>query len=753
MAASTLIGTPMPRVDSPQKVRGQTRYTADLNLVGMLYARLTTATQAHARIKSIDVEAARQVPGVVAIVTGRDLMPEGPEPAVRSHAMLARDKVIYYGQPVVAVVAESEAAAEEAAALVQVDYEPLGVAIDPLKAMQSDAPVIRPKDQEEESGEAGMHGLSAAGESLDVQSLSDNVVNTVHLTRGDVEQGFAEADLIVERTYTTSFVHQGYLEPHATVAVPEPTGGLTVYTATQGQFYARTVTAATLGLEQNEVTVVPMEVGGGFGGKTVLLEPLTGALALRTNRPVKLVLSRMEEFLLATPAPGSIIEVKCGAKKDGTLTAVKAKAIFDTGAYPGAGATGPLLMIGGNYRWQNFELEGYEVVTNKPGVGAYRAPGAPQGTYALEQSIDELARGLGWDPLEFRLHNASREGDPQANGTPWPPQGMKAILETIREHPVWRDRGSSPNEGVGVAVGGWGGGVEPCAANVRLNTDGSLAVSLGSVDITGTNTTMGMIAAEVFGVSVNRVKIITNNTDTAPYSGMSGGSKVTYTMGLAVQAAAESARQQVLAIAAAELEAAPEDLIMEDGRVYVKGAPDRTIEITSIAQKSMTFGGKYEPVYGNGKSAITTRSPGFDGQIARVRVDPDTGQVEVLQLVAVQDVGRALNPALVIGQIMGGATQGVGWALHEGMVYDDGGQPLNPSLLDYSLPASHQTPPLDVRLVEEPSVAGPFGAKGVGEPPVIPTAAAIANAIADATAHRVTDLPMTPEKVRAALAK
>lgn len=752
MSATTFIGQSIPRVESPQKVRGQTRYTADLQLPGMLHARLTTAIQAHARITGIETEAALAVPGVVAVVTGQNLLPDGPEPSERARAMLARDKVIYYGQPVAAVVAETEDAAVEAASLVQVHYEPLGVVVDPEAAMQADAPVIRPKAVEGEWAEAQMHATVSGGDEVDLERLSDNVTSAVAFHRGDVEQGFAEADAVIERTFRTPFVHQGYIEPHATIAVPDPLGNLVIYTATQGQFYARGVTADTLGLEQNQVTIVPMEVGGGFGGKTVLLEPLTGALALRTGRPVKLVLSRMEEFLLTTPAPGTVIDLKLGAKKDGTITAIKARAIFDSGVYPGAPASVALMMMGGYYRCANLDLEGFEVLTNKPGVGAYRAPGAPQATFAIEQVVDEAARALGWDPLEFRLHNASEPGDMQPNDDPWPEIGLKQALEALRDHPLWKNRKPGENEGYGVAIGGWPGGVEPCAANVRLNTDGTLSVSLGSTDLTGTNTAMAMITAEVFGVPVEQVKIVTGNTDGAPYAGMAGGSKITYTVGLAVKAAAESAREQVLNIAASELEAAPEDLEMVDGHVQVKGMPDRSIPITKIAQLSMTFGGKYEPVYGNGKSAVTARAPGFSAQAAHVRVDPATGKVEVLEMAVTQDVGRALNPALVEGQVMGGVAQGIGWALHEGLVYDDNGIPLNPSFLDYSLPGSSQVPPIDVRLVEVPASSGPFGAKGVGEPPVIPTAAAIANAIADATGARVTELPMTAERVRAALA-
>lgn len=753
MAATTTIGQAIPRIDSPQKVRGQTRFTADLNLPAMLHARLTTSYQAHARIKSVDTSAAKAVPGVIDVLTGKDLMPGGPEPSERARAMLARDKVIYYGQPVAVVLADSEDAAMEAASLVQVEYEPLGVNVDPVEAMKRGAPPVRETGQGGGSAEAQAHATVSGGVELDTSDLGPNVTNALAFKRGDVAKGFAEADIVIEHTYITSFVHQGYIEPHATTAVPDPLGNLTIYTATQGQFYTRNLTADTLGLPQNQVTVIPMEVGGGFGGKTVLLEPLAGTLALRTKRPVKIVLTRMEEFVLATPAPGTVMTVKTGAKKNGEITAIQAKVIFDSGCYSGTPVNIALMAIGGYYRCANLDLVGYEVLTNKPGVGAYRAPGAPQGTFAIDQQMDEMAEALGWDPLEFRLHSCSVEGDPQPNETPWPPIGLKKVLETMREQPMWRERGKEPNVGIGVAVGGWPGGIEPCASNLRVNTDGTLSLALGSVDISGTNTVMAMIAAEVFDLPVDKVKIVTGNTDSAPYTGMSGGSKITYTLGPAVRGAAEDAKHQVLAIAATELEVSPEDLIMRNGQVEVKGSPDKKMSIGDVAALSMTFGGKYEPVYGHGKSAVQDRAPGFSAQMVKLHVDPDSGEVEPRKMIVAQDVGTALNPALVTGQIMGGATQGVGWALHEGLVYDTNGQPLNPSLMDYSLPQAEQVPEIEVNLIELASKAGPYGAKGVGEPPVIPTAAAVANAVANATGARVSTLPITAQRIQEAMAK
>ena len=748
---TTVLGKPLKRRDAEPKLRGDARYTDDFRIPGLLHARLVTSPYAHARILRIDCDAARRTPGVVAVFTGHDLLPEGPEPAERARHLLARDKVIYAGQPVAIVVAESPYVAADAAALVEVEYDELPAFVDPLAAMTPEAPVIRPKELEGEWAEAGMHATVSGGEELDVRRLPANVTNAVRFQRGDVMQGFASADVVIERTYRTPFVHQAYLEPHASVAVPRPDGGVTIYTTTQGQFYCRNVTATTLGLPHEMVTIVPMEVGGGFGGKTVLLEPLVAAVALRLGRPVKLVLTRTEEFLLATPAPAAIFELRAGARRDGTLTALRARVIFDSGAYPGAPVTIALLLLGGTYRWEHLDLLGYEVLTNKPGTGAYRAPGVPQATFALEQLIDELARAIGQDPLELRLRNAARTGDLQPNGVPWPPIGLVDVLERARQHPLWRSRQRRPNEGWGIAIGGWPGGIEPCAANIRLNHDGTFTVTLGAIDITGTHTVLAMIAAEVLEQPVERIRVKLLPTDGAPYAGMSGGSKITYTVGLAVQAAAEDAKRQLLEIAANELEAAPEDLELVDGAIRVRGMPDRQITLREIAHLSMVFGGKYAPVYGTGRSVVRQQSPGFNAQIAHVAVDPDTGEVEVLDLVAIQDVGRALNPALVEEQVHGGVGQGIGWALHEAMRWSENGQPLNPSFLDYDLPKASQLPPIAVELVEVPSPIGPFGAKGVGEPPVVPTAAAIANAIADAIGVHLSELPITPERVLAAL--
>lgn len=746
----TVVGKAVKRIEGDRKVTGAMRYVDDLSLPGMLSGRLVTSIYAHAEIVSIDASAALQVPGVIAVYTGKDVHPSGPEPDNRTGHMLARDKVIYYGQAVAVVLGVNEAAAAEGAALVEVEYRQLPAVVDPLEAMKPDAPVIRKKANAGVWADGADHGAVVAGDDIDISRLPDNITNAVRFTRGDIEAGFAEADAIVERTYTTHWVHQSYIETHGSLAAPDALGNLTIYTTTQGQFGARNGTAGVLGIPQNKIKLVGMEVGGGFGGKGIMLEPLAGWCALRHNAPVKIIMTRSEELSMGNPAPGSVIDIKIGAKADGTITAIQSRMVFDSGCYPGTPVGIAAMMAGGYYKTPNLSLLGYEVLTNKPGNGAYRAPGAPQATFAIEQAVDELAGKLGIDPVDFRLHNCSVEGDPQPTGAPWPRIGLKEILETIKEHPLWKNR-HEHGKAVGVAIGGWPGGVEPCAANIRVNTDGSMLLTLGSTDITGTNTVMAMIAAEVFGMPLEKVKVQTGDTDTAPYAGFSGGSKVTYTVGPAVQRAAEDARQQVMAIAASELEASPDDLEIVDGVCRVKGAPDREISIAAIAQKSMTFGGKYEPVYGIGKSAVTDRAPGFSGQIAAVSVDEDTGQVKIEQYVTVQDVGRQLNPAMVEGQVIGGTAQAIGWGLWESMHYADDGQLITSTLMDYNVPKSEQIPPIETVILEIPAPAGPFGAKGIGEPPIIPGAAAIANAVAAATGKRVTAMPLTAERVSNAL--
>jgi CO/xanthine dehydrogenase Mo-binding subunit len=467
-------------------------------------------------------------------------------------------------------------------------------------------------------------------------------------------------------------------------------------------------------------------------------------------------MSRKEDMLAATPAPQAVVQLKMGMKADGTLTALQARVVFDAGAFPGAPVLPGCLLIGGYYRCPNLDIQGLEVFTNKVSVGALRAPGAHNVTFALESAMDMLARRLELDPLEVRLKNAVGKGDPLPSGQPYPAIGLRECLQAIAESDLWRRRHqvkAHPYRGVGLAVGGWLGGLQPASAVVSLNADGTISVVVGAADITGTNTSFAQIAAEVLNVPLEMVRVVTADTDAAPYAGMSAGSKVTFTVGRAVKLAAEDARQQILGIASQRLEAPPEELEMADGVVRVRGQPQKQLTFRELGRWSTSFGGRYPPIVGRGAVAPRLQAPGFTAQAAEVEVDPETGQVRVLSYVVAQDVGFAINPALVEGQMQGGACQGLGLALFEEMSYDQHGRLLNPNLLDYRLPTTMDVPPIETIIVEVPSEDGPYGARIVGEPAIVPGPAAIANAVADALGVRVFEAPITPERVLRALGK
>lgn len=746
MSGFATVGKAVRRIDGYEKVTGQVRYAGDLSLPGMLHARLVVSPYAHARIIRIDPTAALHLPGVVQVVTGRDL-PIAKLESSRKGEPIARQEVVFAGQPVAVVLAESESVAEDAVPLVDVEYEPLPAVLDLNEAMAPDAPLVR-RHRIGAAEDISLHATVGGSQEEDGPPLPPNVSNRIRFRRGDVDRGFREADVVVERSYRTQWAHQSYIEPQSAVAWLDPLGTLTIWSSTQAVFYTRQEIAKVLGLPAHRVKIVPMPVGGGFGGKFVLIEPLVASVAMVAKRPVRLVFTRVEEFQASNPASQAMLDLKIGVKKDGQLTALQARVLYDTGAFPGS-PLGISCILLGAYNWPNLDILGLEVLTNRVGPGAYRAPGAPQAFFALESTIDDVARAIALDPLELRLKNACMEGDPQPDGSPFPKIGLRQCLERLKEHPAWLRRGhKGAAEGIGIAIGGWPGGLEAASAACRLDHDGTFTIVTGSVDLTGTNTTFAVIAAEILGLPIAKIRVVNGDSDTAPYAGVSGGSKVTYTVGAAVRRAAEEARRQVLAIAADQLEVSPDDLELVDGVARVKGVPSRSLTLAEIAGLA---GNRYEPVDGRGGSAIRTNAPGYAAHLARVAVDRQTGRLEVREYVAVHDVGFAINPAAVEGQIMGGVTQGLGWALWERMVYDEQGTLLTGSLLDYAIPTALDVPPITPVLVEVPSPDGPFGAKGVGEPPVIPVPAAVANAIRDAIGVRLCELPMTAEKVRRAL--
>ncbi len=756
------VGLSIPRPDGPEKVTGRVQYVADIKLKGLLHAKLLRSPHAHARIVRIDVSKARALPGVRAVLTAADIPEQKRKAPTRAHAMLAMDRVVFAGQPVAAVAADEVSIAEEALDLIEVQYDVLPASVDPLQSMKVGAPPVADQGTEADTSEALAHSAVTMAKSADAAPAKGvNVSQTAHVKRGDVAAGFAASDIVIEHTYRIPMVHQGYIEPHAVLAEWNTHGELTLWASTQGSFNTRGETADVLGIAENRIKVIPVECGGGFGGKIrALCEPITALLARETGRPVRYVMTRREELQAGMPAPQAIIRLKSGVKRDGTLMAIEGETVLETGAFSGTVLAVSAVFIGSLYKWPAFDLKGSEVLTHKPSVAAYRAPIAPHTIFAIDSQMQALADALGLDPVEFRARHLSRPGDPMVNNQPWASNGAHEVLEEIAKHPLWKGRAAwkatSGNghglRGTGFGLGGWLGGLQPTSATVKLNPDGTLAVLTGQVDIAGTNIALAQIAASSFGVDIEKVKITTGDTDVAPLTGLSAGSKTIYTVGVAVMQAAQDARRQALDIAAGELEAAVQDLEIVDGRVVVRGVPDKGITLGQIGKKGNLYMSKVPPVLGTAHPAFTQQAPAFCAELARVEVDPDTGEVTLHEFVVIQDVGKAINPLAVEGQMQGGAVQSLGIALTEALTYDDQGRLTNPSLLDYRKLTAADLPKIETIIVEVPSPAGPFGARGVGEPPIVPAPAAIANAVHDATGVRLTHLPLTPERIALALA-
>jgi CO/xanthine dehydrogenase Mo-binding subunit len=747
----SVIGVSTPRRDSEPKVRGATKYAGDLPVTGLLHARLLLAHDAHALIKSIDASAARELPGVVAVLTAEDLpiVAKGPQ---RSREPLAREEIVYAGQPVAIAVAETEALATDALELIELELEHLEPVLDLEAAIRPGAALARVStDQDEGDGSdfADAHASVSGGDAGDEEELSDNVLGSMRLAGGDVAAALAGSDVVVRGRFETPWVYQGYLEPQSTTAWFDPEGVLIISTSTQGAFNARDEVIELFGLSADRVRVRAAPLGGGFGGKQMICEPLVVAAALVLRRPVRLVMTRSEDFAAANPAGAEVLELELGGDRQGRLTGIRARVLADRGSTRDFGVeTIAAMLASGPYRWEAHELTGYGVATNRVTFGAYRAPAAPQAAFAVESLIDELADRLGIDPLELRLRNVLVPGDQTVAGQELTVFGARECLERVRDHPLWARRSELPSgEGIGAAIGWWPGGYEPASAACRLDSDGSLTVVTGASDMTGVETSFAAIAAETFGVSLDRVRVVYADTASAPYAGMSGGSKITYTVGRAVEVAAREARERLLDVAAEELEIAPEDLEIVDGAVQPVGVPAKAMALEDLAKKVLTFGSPYPPVEGLGRVSLPA-VPQSAAHLSHVRVDPDTGAVTVLGHVIAQDVGRALNPALVEGQMHGGVAQGLGWALFEELAYDEHGQPATGSFVEYAMPSAGGVPDIDTEIVEVPAPEGPYGAKGVGEAPVVGVPGAVANAIAAATrGTRVRRLPMTPERV------
>ncbi len=676
------IGRSWPRLDSREKVLGATRYAADVHVPqqGLLHARLVLSVYAHAQINSIDKAAALAVPGVVAVLTAGDLPIKG-HADMRMFQPLASRQVVFAGQPIAIVVAETEAAATDGVHAVMVDYTPIAAAVDAVAAMDIGAPVARPHRHvaAEDGGGASPH--AAVGDNADAASphaavggaekpklteeLSKNVIGRHWYQHGDVDAALAGSHATVTGRFETNWVYQAYLEPHTATAWFDTNGDLVVNSSTQGIFYTRSQLAKIFGLAPFKVRSVGAPLGGAFGSKILVAEPLAAGAALALRRPVQLVLTRREDFSMTNPASGTVIELEIGATKDGRFTGLRSRLVFDSGAFSEwtVESIGGIL-VAGPYRWEAHDIRAYGVETNRFGTGSYRGPGGPQASFALESLVDQLAAKVGLDPIEIRLRNSVDPGDRMVDGEAWVRIGTKEVLGAIQQHPLWQNRHKLPKgEGVGIGVGVWPGGKEPAAAICRLEGDGTLTIITGVVDMTGVASGFATIAADAFGIDVSKVNVIATDTAGAPRSPLSGGSVVTYSAGSAVLRSVEAMREKLLRYASEEMEIDPNDLEVVNGQVQPKGAPGRGKSVAELAEKLDGFGVAFEPVEGHGGAIPPSLAPSTSAHLAHVRVDEETGEVELLHFVIAQDVGRALNPALVEGQMRGGAAQGIGWAL------------------------------------------------------------------------------------------
>ena len=736
-----VVGKRPVRPDGVDKVTGRAQYGADLNLTGLLHGRVLRSPHAHARIRSIDTGQAAALPGVRAVVTAADLPFASLSKAelgsdynrfkFLSDNFLASDKALYRGHAVAAVAADNAHIAEAALALIAVDYEVLEPVIDVRAAMQADAPLLHDD----------LLRTSAMGE---LSAKPSNVAAHMKFEKGDTAAGFARADVIVEREFTTASVHQGYIEPHNATAHWRADGQINIWCSTQGAFVVRANTADALRVDVSAVRVTPMEIGGGFGGKvTFYLEPVAALLSRQAGAPVKILMSRTEVFEGSGPAPGSWMRVKMGANRAGKITAAEIELAFEAGAYPGSPVMQGATCAFACYDLPNGSVAGYDVVVNKPKTAAYRAPGSPQAAFGVEQVVDELCQRLGADPVEFRLNNAAAEGSRKVEGPVFQKIGLVECLEAARNHDHYRTPLSGANVGRGVAAGFWMNRGFHSSVNMTVNPDGTVNLIEGSVDIGGSRASIAQQAAETLGIAYEDIKPQVVDTDSIGYTMVTGGSRTTFATGWAAILAAEDVKSQMVARAASIWDVPAEDVEYDGGVIRHKSA-ELSFTFRDLARQLYTTGGG---ITGTASLDPTGEGNSFGVHLVDVAVDPDTGKTEILRYTAIQDAGKAVHPGYVEGQIQGGAVQGIGWALNEEYYFGDNGQMLNSSFLDYRMPTSLDLPMIDTVIVEVANPGHPYGVRGVGEVPIVPPLAAIANAVGQATGQRLTQLPITPGSV------
>ena len=734
-----VVGTRPIRHDGVDKVTGRAQYGGDIRLPGHLHGKVLRSPHAHARIKGIDTSKAEAHPGVLAVATAADLAPvpdllaEIGEEAVlslkyMSNNVLAGDKALYKGHAVAAVAAENPHVAEEALKLIEVDYEVLPSVTNAEDAMKEDAPIL--------------HEHMTTSSFDDRFPKQTNIASYQQLVLGDVDEGFAQADVIVEREFRTKTVHQGYIEPQSATASWSHDGRLTVWNSSQNPFGIRDNVARILGISSSKIKLVPLEIGGGFGGKlAAYLEPVAAVLSKKTGHPVKVSMSRTDVMEATGPTSGSYMTAKIGATNDGRIVAAQAYLAFEAGAYPGSPIGGATACMTTPYDIPNVQLDGYDVVDNKPKTAAYRAPGAPLGCFAIEILLDELAEELKLDPIEFRLINAAKEGTRRADGTVNPIIGGIEVMEAVKAHPHYNTPLNGKNQGRGVAVGFWRNNSGPSCAVANVNPDGTVMLVEGSVDIGGSRVVIAQQLAEVLGIPVEDVYPEVVDTDTIGYTSLTAGSGVAFKTGWAAYEAGQDIRRQLAQRAALLWETEPENVEFVDGALQHTSDPELRMTFKEIAPRLNDTGG---PVVGRGNVNPRGAGGSVTATLVDVEVDPETGKVQVLRCTAFQDAGKAIHPSYVEGQMQGGTVQGVGWALNEEYVMSDKGELLNSSLLDYRMMTSLDLPMIDTVIVEIANPGHPFGIRGVGEASIVPPMGAVANAIHHAIGVKVDGLPLNP---------
>jgi CO/xanthine dehydrogenase Mo-binding subunit len=740
-----VIGTRPIRHDGADKVTGRAIYGADVQMPGLLHGRILRSPHAHARIRRIDASKALALPGVEAVVTHEDLTDPGNticelgEGAINlrhlSCNIMAREKALYKGHAVAAVAAANPHIAEEALGLIKVVYEPLPPVIDVREAMKDSAPILIDDLITESLGKS--------------TGKVSNIAKHFQFLRGDVAQGFAQAAVVVEHEYQTATVHQGYIEPHNATAQWNADGSVTIWCSTQGAFTVRQQVAALLHMPLSRVKVVPTEIGGGFGGKIrVYVEPVAALLSRKSGRPVKVLMNRADVFEGTGPTPGSYIRVKMGADSNGRLTAAEAYMAYEAGAFPGSPIGAGAMCVFACYDIPNGVVDGFDVVVNKPATSAYRAPGATNAAFAVESVIDELCEKLHVDPLDFRSLNGAKEKTRRIDGPVYPRIGMIETAEAAKNTAHYQSSLEGPNRGRGVASGFWFNCGLKSSATASVNADGTVNLVEGSPDIGGTRTSVAMQLAEALGIRAEEVRPVVGDTETIGYSDVTGGSRVTFATGWAAYEAAQDVKRQMIARAAQLWQVQADDVAYEDGVLRCRSDAAKSLTFQELAAKLHATGGT---IVGRASVDPPGCGGGFATHIADVEVDPETGKVTILRYTAVQDVGKAIHPSYVEGQMQGGAVQGIGWALNEGYMYTDKGVMTNASFLDYRLPTSLDLPMIETVMVEVANPGHPYGVRGVGEVPIVPPPAALANAIYRATGVRMTELPMSPGRVTAAV--